>query len=391
MKRKILTLLLAALLLVSVLPASASADGSAVTVLFSFSDNAAYLTGEGNGQVMALKEITVPYFDLALYGLENFYFRSETYSSGSGVKPGTAETARNKVTMLHLFIYVTEVYYLGIDPENAGKGYLKTSGNLGSNALRITGSAGSLYIQMLCGLNYNLNYYRNYSYPLAARGWGSTCDQILLRDADVITVGHFSYPSFSMDVKRGRFHHLEPASSSVTQGETLELVAYRDGASGNYDTGHYRVDYTPDIYCCPVSELQTGDVTQWVYVGTVNAEGSLTVDTAELDPGTYLFAMPGQYADPSVTEEKVITSAPGAAYVTIREPGDKSLPGDLTDDGRLSALDASLVYRSIMTGFALTQPQLAAADVSGDGRITAVDAALIYRKVNNSLNQFPVE
>ena len=45
----------------------------------------------------------------------------------------------------------------------------------------------------------NLNYYLNYEYPLASAGWGSTCDQILLREGDIVTLGHFSDWSFFND------------------------------------------------------------------------------------------------------------------------------------------------------------------------------------------------
>ena len=90
-----------------------------------------------SGKTVALQEVTVPYFDLGLYGLEDFYFASENYGPASGdptggpgsaLDPGTKEFAYGKITMLHLFLYATEVYYLGIDPADAGKGYLADHG-----------------------------------------------------------------------------------------------------------------------------------------------------------------------------------------------------------------------------------------------------------------------
>ena len=104
-----------------------------VTVYFSFSHDDTFESCDESGETMALKKVTVPYFDLELYGLENFYFASENYGPASGdptggpgsaLDPGTKEFAYGKITMLHLFIYATEVYYLGIDPADAGKGYL---------------------------------------------------------------------------------------------------------------------------------------------------------------------------------------------------------------------------------------------------------------------------
>ena len=99
-----------------------------VTVYFSFSHDDTFESCNESGETMALKEVTVPYFDLELYGLENFYFASENYGPASGdptggpgsaLDPGTKEFAYGKVTMFHLFIYATEVYYLGIDPADA--------------------------------------------------------------------------------------------------------------------------------------------------------------------------------------------------------------------------------------------------------------------------------
>ena len=168
-----------------------------VTVYFSFSHDDTFESCEQSGQVMALKEVTVPYFDLALYGLEDFYFASENYGPASGdptggpgsaLDPGTKEFAYGKVTMFHLFIYATEVYYLGIDPADAGKGYLKDNG-LGSSIFNVTGSTGSTFLQEIWNYDLNLNYYLNYEYPLAGPGWGSTFRPSIVKSITVTSLG----------------------------------------------------------------------------------------------------------------------------------------------------------------------------------------------------------
>ena len=68
--RKFLSLLLAVVLLLSCVPSAAAAEGSSATVYLSVSKNNDF--SAMNGKVMALQELTVPYFDLALYGLEDF-------------------------------------------------------------------------------------------------------------------------------------------------------------------------------------------------------------------------------------------------------------------------------------------------------------------------------
>ena len=60
--------------------------------------------------------------------------------------------------MLHLLIYATEVLYCGVDEADAGKGYLKNEGILGTSKLNITGSRGSMYMMEFWDMDQNLNY-----------------------------------------------------------------------------------------------------------------------------------------------------------------------------------------------------------------------------------------
>ena len=72
---------------------------SSVDVVLSLSADDRFMVGPDSGAIMVLKEITVPYFDLALYGLDEYYFVSEVYDDdgdgkpGSDLEPGTAEYA----------------------------------------------------------------------------------------------------------------------------------------------------------------------------------------------------------------------------------------------------------------------------------------------------------
>ena len=207
--RKIISLLTVLCLVLCLLPASVSAEETTeiptVTVYFSMSHDEDFRDGAETGEVMAVREITVPYFDLGLYDLQEFYFVSESYSDdgdglpGSDLEAGTKEFAEGKITMFHLFIYATEVYYCGIEPEEAGKGYLADEGLLGSSTMAISGSRGSIFFEEFWGSDLNFNYYHNYHYPLASAGWGSTADQILLHDGDVVTMGHFTDWNFFKD------------------------------------------------------------------------------------------------------------------------------------------------------------------------------------------------
>ena len=355
-----------------------------VTVYFSFSHDDKFESCEQSGQTVALKKITVPYFDLALYGLENFYFASENYGPASGdptggpgsaLDPGTKEFAYGKITMLHLFIYATEVYYLGIDPADAGKGYLADNG-MGTDIFNYSGSTGSIFLQNIWNYDLNLNYYLNYEYPLASAGWGSTCDQILLRDGDIVTLGHFSDYSFFNDTT-SIFNYIVADKTDPVQGDKIKLELYHAGADmyGTYNTAHTLIDYSPSVYCTPVNDIVSGDVTTWQYVGNAEADGSLVVDTSKLAPGEYIFALAGQ---PGKENPGVICSTPGGIRLTIHEK--PVVKGDINGDGVIDSTDVMALFNAINSGDDL---DATVADVNGDGVIDARDVMALYNIIKS--------
>ena len=356
-----------------------------VTVYFSFSHDDKFESCEQSGQTVALKKVTVPYFDLALYGLEDFYFASEDYGPASGdptggpgsaLDPGTKEFAYGKITMLHLFLYATEVYYLGIDPADAGKGYLANNGIMGTDIFSYSGSTGSIFLQNIWNYDLNLNYYLNYEYPLASAGWGSTCDQILLREGDIVTLGHFSDWSFFNDTT-SIFNYIVADKTDPVQGDKIKLELYHAGADmyGTYNTAHTLIDYSPSVYCTPVNDIVSGDVTTWQYVGNAEADGSLVVDTSTLAPGEYIFALAGQ---PGKENSGVICSTPGGIRLTIHEK--PVVKGDINGDGAIDSTDVMALFNAINSGDDL---DATVADVNGDGVIDARDVMALYNIIKS--------
>ena len=356
-----------------------------VTVYFSFSHDDTFESCDESGETMALKKVTVPYFDLELYDLENFYFASENYGPASGdptggpgsaLDPGTKEFAYGKITMLHLFIYATEVYYLGIDPADAGKGYLANNGIMGTDIFNYSGSTGSIFLQNIWNYDLNLNYYLNYEYPLASAGWGSTCDQILLRDGDIVTLGHFSDWSFFNDTT-SIFNYIVADKTDPVQGDKIKLELYHAGADmyGTYNTAHTLIDYSPSVYCTPVNDIVSGDVTTWQYVGNAEADGSLVVDTSTLAPGEYIFALAGQ---PGKENSGVICSTPGGIRLTIHEK--PVVKGDINGDGVIDSTDVMALFNAINSGDDL---DATVADVNGDGVIDARDVMALYNIIKS--------
>ena len=63
--------------------------------------------------------------------------------------------------------------------------------------------------------------------------------------------------------------------------------------------------------------------------------------------------------------------------------------GDVNSDGKITNIDAAIVYAGFNGKITLTETQLLAADVNGDGKITNIDAAIIYAYFNGKIAKFP--
>lgn len=182
-----------------------------VTVYVTISNDGVPLKGR-DGTVLCHKAITVPYFDLANYGLEEFY----RYHTENGEGKYIDENIVQRPTGLHLYLYLLERYFIGLPDEECCKGkydrdklasfkleddvlYMDDEPAYTADsfaALTITGSPTSLYMANFWGHDENLMYYRNHCYPYMSPGWGSTSDYIVLSDGDTWDVAMFTNWSF---------------------------------------------------------------------------------------------------------------------------------------------------------------------------------------------------
>lgn len=322
--KKWLTLLLSLFMILSLIPTSAFAEvhrapasGDGVDVQFSFSHDENFVVAKNHSGVsstpMAKERVRLKYFDLANYGLEKFYFHTGSYGKDDEVK-GTAETAEGHITLLHLYIYMAEVYYMGIDPDDVGQGALREK--IGTELFSASGKAGSMYLTSFLNFDSNLNYYVNGEFPQASEGWGATADQIELKDGDDVQIGHFTNTNF-FGSKLAGFNALN-CKEEVNAGEKLSITAER----------HWQDLMKPEgsgtgIFPSNVSKLSVIKASDFTHekISECNAfktldkkeDGSFELDTTGMATGRYFIAMEGQ-KDP---EQDKIVSTPAVAILDV--------------------------------------------------------------------------
>lgn len=328
--KKWLTLLLSLFMILSLIPTSAFAEvhrapasGDGVDVQFSFSHDENFVVAKNHGGLsskpMAKERVKLKYFDLANYGLEKFYFHNGSYGKDDEVK-GTAETAKGHITLLHLYIYMAEVYYMGIDPDDVGQGALREK--IGTELFSASGKAGSMYLTSFLNFDSNLNYYVNGEFPQASEGWGATADQIELKDGDDVQIGHFTNTNF-FGSKLAGFNALN-CKEEVNAGEKLSITAER----------HWQNLMKPEgsgtgIFPSNVSKLSVIKASDFTHekISECNAfktldkkeDGSFELDTTGMATGRYFIAMEGQ-KDP---EQDKIVSTPAVAILDVTGTDDE--------------------------------------------------------------------
>lgn len=117
--------------------------------------------------------MTVEWFDLAPYGLEDYTLKS----NGETVK---------QPTVLHLMIRMLETYYLDVD---------ETLQN-GTDAMTVSGNFAHLYFQKFWGNGQNMTYFLNHAFPVMQAGIGASADYITLENGDLIEIAMYSDSGF---------------------------------------------------------------------------------------------------------------------------------------------------------------------------------------------------
>lgn len=264
--------------------------------------------------------MTVPYFDLDDYGLGKYYRYGTEFGWGSY----NNDTVIERPTALHAYIYIIERYYMGLPASQCGKGtsgildYKKATdvlymdGGLAYNsnrtpALNPTGSATSLYMKQFWGHDENLMYFRNHEYPLMGKGWGSTCDYILLSDGDRLDVGLFTNWDFYKD---GGFNQFSQDAYTVMAGETLTATTFKAGTSAGLDGESPALE--------PISGLKAAVYdANWNKIGDMDGDGAYS----------YTFTKAGTYyimATDAGAKTTAAHYAPATAKVTVAGEPEKN-------------------------------------------------------------------
>ena len=277
------------------------------------SDGIPLVGNDSDNTILSRLEVTVPYFDLALYGLEANY----RYHTENGRGQYIDDEVVERPTAMHLIIYLTERYYMGLPEEECCKG---TSGILdysepvtmknllGATAYEgklsayyLTGNATSTYMASLWGHDENLMYYRNHYFPLMDPGWGATSDYMLLSDGDTLDIAMYTDWDFYHE---GSFCCFDEDVYEIAAGETLRFSTVKASTS-DFGSG----ELTPVTGILPAVYDEN-----WIKIDDVESE---TTDYR------YAFEQPGTYYLLGLDEKagtEHANKAPAVAIVEVRDP-----------------------------------------------------------------------
>ena len=267
---------------------------ASVTVLFSLSNDDQFVTSDS--ATISSTPIKVTYFDLANYGLEEYYQYDE---SGNVIE---------QPTMLHLFIAAMEHYELGLVGNQIGNGSLQQYPNL----LTVQGGSGHMYMTKFWNHGANLIYSLNGSYPLQSPGIGATADQLILHDGDFVDVAMFSDTSFWTDDNSG-MHYF---STDGQKPQRTFTVTHDTDLTLTYLLAHTKMSGSYITKFAPVTSQTT------VYYGTsINGSDTKTVTTDENGEFTINFKETGTYylwtLGAKDARGKSVVSAPACATITV--------------------------------------------------------------------------
>lgn len=297
----VLTVILLFSLIIAPCAFADAADDEKITVYITISKDGDFVRGK-DGTVMAHVPFEISYFDLAEYGLSNYYrYEAAPFEDG-----GEYISTRiiKEPTLLHLYIKVLEKYCAGRK---------LTAEDMHSDIIDITGSPTHVFLERFWNHNFNLMYFVDHEFPLQAKGWGATCDYILLYDGTEIDLAMFSDMGFHTT---GAFVSFDSKEYTVMAGE--ELVLTMLGTETKDGGGEVNAPVKNE----PIRISDDYGRTWATNVGSTDDKGKITISFDA--PGTYyISAGPVMENYPSLTG--MPDTAPPISIVTVT-PEEDAVP-----------------------------------------------------------------
>ena len=342
--KKILSMILAFVMVLGLLPATAFATGEDV-VYISVSYDGKYIDDK-NGDPLVY--VPVSFEELASVDLDAYNLSDYKYDEDGD---GTYET-----TALQLVIYAHENIYGGSWSD-----------------VTFTGSPGSSYFQGgIFGFDENLNYYLNGQYPLAGEGWGATSDQIVLEAGDFLDIGSFSSWNFYSDSNYG-FHFFADSNGNFIHNYSMEAetelpikLVRSYSAMGVEATVYDESDYT--VYYGMAYGNETG---------TVTTDGSGCAEIAFPSAGTWYLWCDGGYG---LEYPDDIVSTPAYAIVTVTAKEEEPAPEE--PEAPREAQDVSAVLNATMAQMAATVTEPVFGTTAGEWTVFGLARGGYYAKDN---------
>ena len=339
--KKIISMILAFVMVLGLLPATAFATG-ANNVYISVSFDGKYINDKDGGYIayVPVDMDTIAAVNLDDYGLSDYWYDED----GDG---------EYETTALQLIIYAHENIYGGSWSD-----------------VDFTGSAGSSYFQGgIFGFDENLNYYLNGQYPLAGAGWGATSDQIVLEAGDFIDMASFSSWDFYQDSAYG-FHLFADGNGDIVHSYTaqagtacdVKLIKGTKDYEYNsvfYDVPNYTISYGTSLYNA---------------AGTVTTDSGACASITFPSAGTWYLWVDGGYGN---EYSDAIVSAPGYATVTVTEVEEEPAP-----ENPREAQDVSAVLNATMAQLAATVTEPVFGTTAGEWTVFSLARGNYYTKDN---------
>lgn len=306
---KIFSCLMALMMILTVLPAGTFAEGtqdnSSVTVYLTISEDGYFVYGnDEDATAIARVPVTVDYFDLADYGLEDYYrCESDSFEDGGKYKN---DVVVEQPTVLHLLITALEKYYLGGEKLEVG-----------TEALNVSGSATSMCFNNFWGHDGNLMFLVNHKVAFMGEGMSATADYILLEDGMEIDLGMFSNYNFYYT---GGFAYFDQTEYNVSVGEEVSFKTMKSNTDMFSSDFGGAPSQLGGLYTSVSDEswIEIADLSEFAY---------------ENGEFTYTFEKPGRYyvtaIDPYAGDPDNSSTAPAIAVVNVTEKEETTLEGKI--------------------------------------------------------------